>query len=70
MPSNIYHLIKNSSSTEVVNIACDFVVLLWRRKCFSKTNTSKNYRNTKEQPCRCKKHLSRISKHYMDNKIA
>ena len=29
----VYNLIKNSSSTEVVNIACNFVVLLWRRKC-------------------------------------
>ena len=29
----VYHLIKISSGIEVVNIACDFVVLLWRRKC-------------------------------------
>ena len=28
----LYHLIKNSSITEVVNIACEFV-LLSRRKC-------------------------------------
>ena len=37
----------------------------------SKTSTSKNYWNTKKQPSHYKKYLLlRISKHYMDNKIA
>ena len=68
MSSNIY-LIKNISNTEAVNIACNFVVLLWRQKCLSETSTSKSCQNTKKQPCRYKKYLARISEQYMDNKI-
>ena len=63
-------MIKNTSSTKAVNIACGFVVLLWRQKCLSETSTSKSCQNTKKQPCRYKKYLARISsEQYMKNKI-
>ena len=48
--SQTYHLIKNNTKTEAVNIASDSVVLLWQRKRLWKPDTSKNYRNTKKQP--------------------
>ena len=51
---------------EVVNIACDSVVLVWRRMCLLKNN---KYQNTKKQPCRYKKILPIISKQYMDNNM-
>ena len=50
----------------MLNIACDFVVLLWRQKCLSKTSKS----NAKKQLSHYKKHLLSIDKHYMDNKVA
>ena len=50
----------------MVNIACDFVVLIWRRKCLSTTSKS----NAKKQFSYYKNHLLRISKHYIDNKVA
>ena len=60
---------KSNSSTEAANIACDFVVLLWRRKRLWKPDTSKNYWNTKKQPWRFTKSLPRTSKQYIDNKL-
>ncbi len=57
---------KNTSSIEVVNIACDSVVLVWRRMCLLNNN---KYQNTKKQPCRYKKFLPIISKQYMDNNM-